>query len=81
MYYLKNILHEYLDDKCVELLKNTMAAMDKDSVIFIDELIMSNERMSSQAAEMDINLMSTLAGVEKTERQWHALLESAGLKI
>ena len=74
-------MHDYPDDKCVVLLKNTMAAMDNESVIWIDELILSNHNTYYQAAEMDINMMLTLAGAERTEKQWRALLNAAGLTI
>ena len=55
--------------------------MDNESVILIDELILSNHHAYYQAAEMDINMMLTLAGAERTEKQWRALLDAAGLRI
>ena len=41
-YYLCNILHDYPDFKCITLLKNTIAAMDKSSVIIIDDMTIPN---------------------------------------
>jgi demethylsterigmatocystin 6-O-methyltransferase len=81
IYYLRNILHDYPDEKCVTLLQNTAAAMDEHSVIFIDELILSNYKSYYQAAEMDLNMMLTLAGAERTDKQWRALIDAAGLQI
>jgi demethylsterigmatocystin 6-O-methyltransferase len=38
-YYMRNILHDYPDGKCVSMLRNIMAAMGPESVILIDEMI------------------------------------------
>ena len=74
-------MHDYPDDKCVALLKLTTAAMTEQSVIFIDELILANSKAYYQAAEMDLTMMITLAGAERTDKQWRALIDAAGLKI
>ena len=63
------------------LLQNTAAAMSDDSLIFIDEMILSNSNASFQAAAMDLNMMITLAGAERTDKQWRALTDTAGLTI
>ena len=81
IYYMRNIMHDYPSEKCVVLLQNTLAAMGNDSVILIDELVLSNHKVHHQAAVMDLTMMMTLAGAERTEKQWHALLDAAGLKI
>ena len=33
------------------------------------------------AMQTDINMMSIVAGIERTEEQWHQLLGSVGLRI
>lgn len=55
--------------------------MTEQSVIFIDELILANSKVYYQAAEMDLTMMITLAGAERTDKQWRALIDTAGLKI
>jgi demethylsterigmatocystin 6-O-methyltransferase len=65
----------------VTLLQNTAAAMSDDSLIFIAEMILSNSNASFQAAAMDLNMMITLAGAERTDKQWRALTDTAGLTI
>ena len=50
-------------------------------MIFIDELILANSKAYYQAAEMDLTMMITLAGAERTDKQWRALIDAAGLKI
>lgn len=80
-YYLRNILHDFPDEKCVLLLHKTMKAMGKDSLILIDEIILPNQGTHWHATSSDINMMATVAGMERTERQWVALLGSAGLRV
>ncbi|KAG8530312.1 uncharacterized protein KY384_004814 [Bacidia gigantensis] len=80
-YYFRNIFHDYPDPKCVTILSNTMAAMDEQSVILIDEVILPNKGVHWYAAQMDITMMLVLGALERTKKQWEALLEMARLKI
>lgn len=38
-YYLRNIMHDWPDDKCVIILQQIMKAMNKKSVILIDDMV------------------------------------------
>ena len=78
---MRNIIHDYPDDKSRIILKNTMAALDKDSVILIDDMVLPNKGVHWQAAQLDMQMMASLASMERTKDQWYALIESAGLKI
>ena len=60
IYYLRNILHDYPDEKCLAILANISAAMDETSVICVDEMILSDFNPYYQAAEMDLLMMLTL---------------------
>ena len=80
-YYLRNVLHDYPDEKCIVLLHNTVAAMSKGSKILIDEMILPDVGTRWQAAQLDIGMMSSLAAMERSKRQWYALMDSADLMI
>lgn len=80
-YYMRNILHDYADDKCVAILKNLMVACSKDSLILIDEMVLPNSHVHWHATQLDLTLMASLASVERTKAQWQALLDRAGLRI
>ena len=80
-YYLRNIMHDYPDEKCILILQQIVKAMDSESVILIDDMIIPPQDASWRATQLDILMMASLAGVERTEKQWHALLEMAGLKV
>jgi demethylsterigmatocystin 6-O-methyltransferase len=78
---MRNILHDYPDDKCLVILKNLITAMSKESVILIDDMVLPNSRVHWQATQLDLTLMASLASIERTKAQWQALLDRAGLKI
>ena len=80
-YYLRNIMHDYPEEKCVLILQQIVKAMDADSVILIDDMIIPRQDASWRATQIDLTMMASLAGVERTEKQWHVLLEKAGLKV
>ena len=63
------------------LLKNTAAAMDKNSVILIDEMILPNKGINWQQGQLDIAMMAALAARERSRGDWESLLDAAGLKI
>lgn len=81
IYYMRNIIHDYPDDKAVIILKNTIAALAPDSVILIDDMVLPNSGAHWQATQLDLTMMTALASMERTQEQWCALTEKAGLKI
>nr|UZP47903.1 putative O-methyltransferase [Cladonia uncialis subsp. uncialis] len=80
-YYLRNILHDYPDVGCVTLLKNIKPAMSCDSAILIDEIVLPDVDTQWQAAQLDISMMASLAGRERSETEWRKVVDAAGLKI
>lgn len=81
VYYMRNILHDYPDEKALALLANTIPALGKDSVLVIDEMIIPNKGAHPRATGQDMHMMASLASMERTERQWDSLLERAGLRV
>ncbi|MCJ1355674.1 MAG: hypothetical protein MMC33_005666 [Icmadophila ericetorum] len=80
-YYMRNIMHDWPDEKCLLILGNLKSAMTDESVILIDEMILPEKGTHWRAAQLDITMMSCLAALERSKNQWHTLIEAAGLKI
>ncbi|KAF2870881.1 O-methyltransferase-domain-containing protein [Massariosphaeria phaeospora] len=81
-YYLRNILHDWDDDKCLEILRHTVAAMKPGySKIIINEFVIADQNPCAFAMRSDFMVMALAGAKERAEREWHVLLESAGLKI
>lgn len=78
---MRNILHDFPDDKCVAILKNTAAALAPGSIILLDEIVVPDAGAHFHATQQDIIVMATFAALERTEEQWYKLVEAAGLKI
>jgi len=51
------------------------------SKLLINEFVISSRGASAFMTHIDINMMSILVAMERTEKQWRTLLESAGLKV
>lgn len=82
LYTLKSILHDWADDKALEILQNIAAAMEPGySKIWILDGIMPETNAPKALIGMDILMMMFLCAFERTEKQWHALLDQAGLVI
>ncbi|KAK2756812.1 hypothetical protein FQN54_005258 [Arachnomyces sp. PD_36] len=80
-YYLRNIIHDYPDERCLRIIENLIPALDKDSRILFDDIVLSNTGVHWRGASQDMILMTCFAAVERTRDQWYALLDRAGLKI
>ena len=78
---MRNILHDYPDDKCRAILQNTIDTMAADSVILIDDMVLPDIGVHWHAAQLDMTMMTALASIERTREHWYELLQSAGLKI
>ncbi|MCJ1312956.1 hypothetical protein MMC25_006632 [Agyrium rufum] len=81
IYYMRNVIHDHPDERAVKILENVKAAMDKDSVIVIDDIILPNKGAHWQATELDVTMMSGLAAMERSEKQWYSLMKLAGLRV
>ncbi|KAJ5523258.1 hypothetical protein N7513_012802 [Penicillium frequentans] len=80
-YYLRMIIHDWEDDKAVEILKNIVPAMADDSQILIDDVVLPNTGTHWWSTCMDMQMYIMHGAMERTVDQWHALLDKAGLKV
>jgi hypothetical protein len=55
--------------------------MDKNSRLLINEFVLPNTGTGQLQASLDIMMMTLVSGLERTEMQWRALLESIGLEV
>lgn len=67
-YYMRNILHDHADLKCLIILKNILAAMDTDSLILIDDMVIPNSAVHSYATQIDLTMMASIASRERERR-------------
>ncbi|KAL5343275.1 S-adenosyl-L-methionine-dependent methyltransferase [Aspergillus crustosus] len=80
-YYMHSVLHDWPDDHCQKILDNLVAAMKPGhSKLLVNENVIPDTGAYWETTSLDLIMMQIGSG-ERTERQWHALLASAGLKI
>ncbi|KAL8659825.1 MAG: hypothetical protein Q9202_006924 [Teloschistes flavicans] len=81
-YYLRAVLHDWPDSACREILGNVRAAMRPGySKLLIDEMVLPDTDVPPIGAFLDLTMMALETGAERTSKQWHDLLASAGLRI
>jgi hypothetical protein len=84
-YLLKSVLHNWDDERCVELLRRCRHAMPAQARLIVIERIVP-ERLGTSAndravARSDLNMLVALSGRERTAAQFGALLDAAGLTL
>ncbi|KAH8661162.1 S-adenosyl-L-methionine-dependent methyltransferase [Ilyonectria robusta] len=82
-YYMHQILHDYPDDKCVEIVKQVKEAMIPGySKLLLNEHVIPAMGANWEATYLDVYMMVLFSARERTEDDWRELLEKrCGLKI
>jgi hypothetical protein len=82
-YYLHHILHDYPDEKCVDIIQRVKQAMTPGySKILVNEHVIPEMGADWEATYLDLYMMVLVSARERTESDWHNLLETrCGLRI
>lgn len=81
VYLLKSILHDWSDDRCVEILRVCAGSLRPGGVILVIEAILGKPGREADAAFSDLNMLVLPGGRERTEPQYAALFAAAGLQL
>ncbi|KAK4495345.1 hypothetical protein PRZ48_013676 [Zasmidium cellare] len=82
IYYLRQVMHDWSDKKCQQILSQIVKAMDPTySRVLIDDYILPDTGADRRAAALDFLMFMFASGMERSTQQWHALLSSVGLEI
>ncbi|KAI9725899.1 MAG: hypothetical protein M1834_009462 [Cirrosporium novae-zelandiae] len=82
IYYLKFILHDWPTTPALKILKNVTAAMKKGySQLIIEEFVVPETKCPQLPTMWDLEMMSYISAMERTEAEWRELLGAAGLKV
>lgn len=82
VYYFHQVLHDWPEDKCREILRNQIPAMKKGhSKIVIDDLVIPDQGAGWLETGIDMIMLTTHSAQERTQGDWKGLLESVGLKV
>jgi hypothetical protein len=81
LYILKSVLHNWEDAPAVKILQNCRRAMGKETRLLVAERVIPPGNTPSEATLFDINMLVVTGGQERTEIQYGALFQAAGLKL
>ena len=81
-YYLRRILHDYSDAKCIVILKHLAAAAAPDTLILVSEMMVPGIVGEGELPIvcMDMSMMN-MGGKERSEKQFADILTAAGLEL
>lgn len=81
-YYFRNIFHNWGDKESKLILERTRDAMKPGySRLLIQDLVIAERGADQSEATQDWLMLMGYCAHERSEKQWHELLASAGLRI
>jgi hypothetical protein len=83
LYILKAIVHDWDDARCVRVLRNCRARMRNDGrILCVDSVLPPlGDTGCASAKLLDMLMLVSLPGKERTETEWRALYDAAGLRV
>jgi hypothetical protein len=80
-YLLVRILHDWEDDDALRILRNVRAAMTPDARLVVVDSVLGPPNEDPLATFLDLMMLVSAGGRERTEQEWTALLAEAGLEL
>jgi hypothetical protein len=80
-YILKRILHDWTDDVCVPILQNIRNAMNPGARVVVVDCVIPPGNEPNGGKVLDILMMASLPGRERTEADFAEVFKRAGLKL
>ena len=82
LFLMKNVLHNWDDVQCYQILENLRNTMKKGSKLLILEMVVPGPGTSSYSKMVDIQMLATMpGGRERTSREFESLLRRSGLRL
>lgn len=81
LYMMKHIIHDWDDRRCITILKNIRSAMNENGKVLIVEMVVKEGNKPDFSKIMDLEMLITPGGVERTAEEYRALLKRAGLRL
>jgi hypothetical protein len=80
-YVLKRILHDWSDDVCVNILRNCRSAMADGGRVLVVDTVIPPGNAPHGGKVLDVMMMASLPGRERTEAEFGKLFAQAGLRL
>jgi hypothetical protein len=82
-YFMQHIIHDWNDEPALKILGNVKHALQgrKDGRLIIVDFVLPDDSQPHPGKLLDLLMLLAPGGRERTEREWHALLEKSGFVI
>jgi O-methyltransferase domain len=80
-YLLSGVLHDWDDERALQILRNCRRVMAGHSKLLVQELIMPEGNAPSPAKLVDVLLLTFLGGQQRTEAEFRTLYAKAGFQL
>ena len=79
-YFLRFVLHDWVDEDCIKILKNIRDSMSKDARVFIVEAVLDEHSQLLQFL-MSMQMVTLINAKERTLNEFEQLFEKSGLRL
>jgi C-methyltransferase len=80
-YVLKNIIHDWPDEKAVQILRNVRTAAGPHATVLLIELVIPDHNRDFPGKWADLEMLLNLAARERTAVEYEKLLNQAGFRM
>jgi C-methyltransferase len=80
-YILKNIIHDWPDEKAVQILRNVRAAAGPEATVLLVELVIPKHDRDFPGKWADLEMLLNLGARERTAAEYRDLLSQAGFQM
>ena len=80
-YIMKHIIHDWDDERAGLILKNINAAMGPEGRVLIVEVVVPEGNEPHYAKLLDLEMLASPGGIERTAEEYAELLAGAGLRL
>ena len=80
-YLLSHILHDWSEEKCLQILGNCRRSMKADSRLLIVEMVLPDDGARHPGKRLDVVMLVLTEGQERSEGQYRELLKKAGFRL
>jgi O-methyltransferase domain/Dimerisation domain len=80
-YIMKHIIHDWDDERATRILRNIREVMPRDGKVLIVETVVPEGNEPHYSKLLDLEMLASPGGVERTQAEYAALLAAAGLRL
>ncbi|MGX2997248.1 methyltransferase [Streptomyces sp. JNUCC 64] len=78
---LKRVLHDWTDEQCVRVLRHCRRALAPGGRVLVVEAVLAPDGRPHQGKVLDLMMMVSLVGRERTREEFRDLFDAAGLRL